>query len=163
MADRKRSSDSEQGLVVPDPSDLLKAWQDAIREVGGVAASLVSGSAGKAGELLEPMQKQAEQVQKVLERQLEFERELVSRAIAPARATLEMAEQATIAYRAQATAFRAAAASFGQLAELMEQQAEVVERVGGAVRDPLAALRAANEQLRGERSGEDEDEDEDED
>jgi ABC-type transporter Mla subunit MlaD len=109
------------------------------------------------------MQKQAEQVQKVLERQLEFERELVSRAIAPARATLEMAEQATIAYRAQATAFRAAAASFGQLAELMEQQAEVVERVGGAVRDPLAALRAANEQLRGERSGEDEDEDEDED
>jgi hypothetical protein len=140
---------------MPDPSDLLKAWQDAVREVGGVAASLVSGPAGKAGELLEPMQKQAETVQRVLERQLEFERDLVNRAIAPAKATLEMAEQATIAYRAQATAFRAAAASFGQLAELMEQQAQVVERVGGAVRDPLAALRAANAQLRGERSDDD--------
>src|SRR5947209_5817863 len=96
---------------MPDPTDLLKAWQDAVREVGGIAASLVSGPAGKAGELLEPMQRQAEQVQRVLERQLEFERELVTRAIAPARATLEMAEQATIAYRAQATAFRAAAGS----------------------------------------------------
>ncbi len=136
---------------MPDPADLLKAWQDAVREVGGVAASIVSGPAGKAGDLLEPMQKQAEQVQRVLERQLEFERDLVTRAIAPARATLEMAEQATIAYRAQAKAFRAAAASFGQVAELMEQQAEIVERVGTAVRDPLSALRAANEQLRGEQ------------
>jgi hypothetical protein len=136
---------------MPDPSDLLSAWQDAIREVGGVAASLVSGPAGKASELLEPMQRQAEQIQRVLERQLEFERDLVTRAIAPARATLEMAEQATIAYRAQATAFRAAAASFGQLAELMEQQAEIVENVGKAVRDPLSALRAANRQLRGDQ------------
>jgi ABC-type transporter Mla subunit MlaD len=140
---------------MPDPSDLLKAWQDAIREVGGVAASIVSGPAEKASELLEPMQRQAEQVQRVLERQLEFERDLVSRAIAPARATLEMAEQATIAYRAQATAFRAAAASFGQLAELMEQQAEIVERVGATVRDPLSALRAANMQLRGSGEGDD--------
>jgi ABC-type transporter Mla subunit MlaD len=148
---------------MPDPTDLLKAWQEAVREVGGVAASLVSGPASKAGELLEPMQRQAEQVQRVLERQLEFERELVSRAIAPARATLEMAEQATIAYRAQATAFRAAAASFGQLAELMEQQAEVVERVAGAVRDPLAALRAANEQLRGGEKNDDDNDDNDDD
>jgi ABC-type transporter Mla subunit MlaD len=136
---------------MPDPADLLKAWQDAVREVGGVAASIVSGPAGKASDLLEPMQRQAEQVQRVLERQLEFERDLVARAIAPARATLEMAEQATIAYRAQAKAFRAAAASFGQVAELMEQQAEIVERVGTAVRDPLSALRAANKQLRGEQ------------
>jgi hypothetical protein len=147
---------------MPDPTDLLKAWQDAIREVGGVAASLVSGPAAKAGELLEPMQKQAEMVQRVLERQLEFERDLVNRAIAPAKATLEMAEQATIAYRAQATAFRAAAASFGQLAELMEQQAEIVQRVGGAMKDPLSALRAANAQLRGSDADEaDTDEDED--
>ena len=131
------------------PSDLLKAWQDAIRDVGGAAASLASGPAGKAGDLLEPLQRQAEQLERVLERQLEFERELVGRAIAPARATLEMVEQATIAYRAQATAFRAAAASFGQLAELMEQQAEIVERAGAAIRDPLSALKSANEQLRG--------------
>jgi flagellar motor switch protein FliG len=144
---------------MPDPSDLLKAWQDAVKEVGGVAASVVSGSASKAGELLEPMQKQAEQVQRVLERQLEFERELVTRALGPARATLEMAEQATIAYRAQATAFRAAAASFGQLAELMEQQAEIVERVGSAVRDPLSALRAANAQLRDESDDDEDDND----
>jgi hypothetical protein len=142
---------------MPDPVDLLRAWQDAIREVGGAAASLVVGSAGKAGELIEPMQRQAEQIQRVLERQLEFERDLFMRAVAPARATLEMAEQAAVAYKAQATAFRAAAASFGQLAELMEQQAEIVEQVAVAVRDPLTALRAANTQLLGL---DDEDEDE---
>jgi hypothetical protein len=89
----------------------------------------------------------------VLERQLEFERDLVTRAIAPARATLGMAEQATIAYPAQATAFRAAAASFRQLAELMKQQAEMVEQLGTAVRDPLEALQSANAQLRGDADG----------
>jgi hypothetical protein len=144
---------------MPDPGDLFRAWQDAIREVGGAAASIVSGSAGKAGDLIEPMQHQAEQIQRVLERQLEFERDLFTRAIAPARATLEMAEQAAVAYKAQATAFRAAAASFGQLAELMEQQAEIVERVGAAVRDPLSALRAANTQLRGLGDADDEEDD----
>ena len=44
------------------PTDLLKAWQDAIGEVGGAAASLVSGPAGAAGELLSPLQEQAKQL-----------------------------------------------------------------------------------------------------
>jgi hypothetical protein len=135
---------------MPGPSDLLKAWHGAIREIGGVAVSLAFAPVGKAGELLEPMQRQA---QRVLERPLEFERDLVTRAIAPARATLEMAEQAAIAYRAQAGALRAAASSLGQLAELMEQQAELIEQMGTAVRDPLSVLRAANAQLWGGGDG----------
>jgi hypothetical protein len=45
----------------------------------------------------------------------------------------------------------------------MEQQAEVVERVAGAVRDPLAALRAANEQLRGGEKNDDDNDDNDDD
>ena len=39
---------------MPDPADLLKAWQHAIRDLGGIAASLASGPAGAAGDLVRP-------------------------------------------------------------------------------------------------------------
>ena len=78
-----------------DPADLLRAWQNAIRDVGGVPASLAAGSAGVAGDLLRPLQRQGELLQQVLQRQLEFERELVSRAVAPLRASLDLVDQAT--------------------------------------------------------------------
>jgi hypothetical protein len=133
-----------------DPADLLKAWQNAIRDVGGAAASIVSGSAGAAGDLLEPLQHQGELLEKVLQRQLEFERELVNRATAPARAALDFVEQSTVAFRAQAIAFREASDAFGQLATLMEQQAELVQRAGAAIRDPVAALRSAAADMRGD-------------
>ena len=55
-----------------DPADLLKAWQHAIRDLGGVAASLASGPAGAASDLVRPLQHQAELLQQVLQRQLEF-------------------------------------------------------------------------------------------
>ena len=58
-----------------DPAELLKAWQHAIRDLGGAAASLASGPAGAASDLVRPLQHQAELLQQVLQRQLEFERE----------------------------------------------------------------------------------------
>ena len=136
-----------------DPGDLLNAWQDAIREVGGAAGSLVSGSAGRAGDALKPLQRQAELLEQVLQRQLEFERELVDRASAPGRAVLELVEQASTALRAQAAAFRTASASFGQLAELMEAQAALVERASSTIRDPVAALQSAGNEVRGRGKG----------
>src|SRR5437764_14703492 len=119
-----------------DPSDLLSAWQDAIREVGGAAASLMTSPAGAAGGLIAALQRQAEQLERVLQRQLEFEREFVGRAIAPARAALELVEQTAGAFRAQATAFRAASSAFGQIADLIEPQAEIVERASSTVPEP---------------------------
>jgi hypothetical protein len=126
-----------------DPADVMSAWQDAIRQVGGVAASLASGPAGVVDGLLPPLQRQAQLLEQILQHQLEFERELASRAIAPARAALELVQQATGTFRAQATAYRSASAIFGQLADLMEQQAQVVEHAGAAIRVPVAALRSS--------------------
>lgn len=57
-----------------DPTDLLNAWQEAIHEIGGAAASAVSGPAGRAGDLLAPLQRQIELLQQMVQRQLEFER-----------------------------------------------------------------------------------------
>jgi prophage DNA circulation protein len=136
-----------------NPTDLLKAWQDAIGEIGGVAASLVSGPAETAGELLAPLQKQAEQLERVLQRQLEFERAILGNAVAPARAALEIFEQTTAALHAQAKAFHAAASSFEQVAELMEQEAALMEQAAKTLRDPVAALRSAGAAVRGDRSG----------
>lgn len=131
---------------MPEPADLLKAWQDAIREVGGTAASLATGPAGP---LLRPLQRQAELLERILQRQLEFERELVGRVTAPAQAVLELVDQATTAMRGQAAAFRAAATSFDQAADLLEQQADLIDLTRQAVADPVGALRAAGESLPG--------------
>jgi hypothetical protein len=125
-----------------DPADVLNAWQDAIRQVGGVAASLAARPAGVVDDLLPPLQHQAELLEQILQHQLVFERDLASRAIAPARAVLELVQQATGTFRAQATAYRSASAIFGQLADLMEQQAQIVERARAAIRTPVAALRS---------------------
>ena len=130
-----------------DPADLLKAWQNAIRDVGGAAASLASGPTGVASDLLRPMQHQAELLQQVLQRQLEFERELVGRAVAPLRAAHELVDQATETFRAQATSFRAASKTFGQLAGLMDQQADLLERAGATIRDPIAAFRSTGDEV----------------
>ena len=75
-----------------DPADLLKAWQHAIRDLGGAAASLASGPAGAASDLVRPLQHQAELLQQVLQRQLEFERELVGRAAAPLHAAQDLVD-----------------------------------------------------------------------
>jgi flagellar motor switch protein FliG len=128
---------------MPDPADLLKAWQDAVGEVGSAAASLLAGPAGVAGEVLGPLQSQAQLIERVLQSQLDFQRELLTQALAPARLALDIVDQVTEAYRAQATAFRSASASFTQLADLIEQQAELLERTSAAIRDPVAALRSA--------------------
>jgi hypothetical protein len=131
---------------VADPADLLKAWQRAIRDLGGVAASLASGPAGAASDLARPLQHQAELLQQVLQRQLEFERELLGRAAAPLHAAQDLVDQATGTFRAQAISFRAASITFGQLAGLMDQQADLLERAGSLMRDPLTAFRSAGDE-----------------
>jgi hypothetical protein len=133
-------------LRVADPADLLKAWQHAIRDLSGVAATLASRPAGAASELARPLQHQAELLQQVLQRQLDFERELLGRAVAPLHATQELVDQATGTFRAQATSFRAASKTFGQLAGLMDQQADLLERTASLMRDPLTAFRSAGDE-----------------
>ncbi len=130
-----------------DPADLLKAWQNAIRDVGGAAASLASAPAGVASDVLRSVEHQAELLEQVLQRQFDFERELLNRAVAPVHATLELVDQATGTLRAQATSFRAASTTFHQLAALMDQQADLLDRAGTTMRDPFNAFRSPGDQL----------------
>jgi hypothetical protein len=134
---------------MPDPVELLHAWEAAIREIGSAAGSLVVGSASAAGQFGAPLQRQAELLEQVLRR------ELVERLLAPAHTILDVADQTTSAMHAQATAFRAAATSLAQVADLLEQQAELLHRASGTIRDPIAALRSAGAALRDEQGGKD--------
>ena len=136
---------------MPDPADLLKAWQHAIRDLGGMAASLASGPAGAAGDLVRPLQHQAELLQQLLQRQLEAERELVGRGTAPLHAAQNLVDQATGTFRAQATSLRVASKTFGQLAGLMDQQADLLQRAGSLMRDPLTAFRSADDEAHAEK------------
>jgi hypothetical protein len=133
---------------MPEPVDVLSAWQTAIRELGGVTTKLVTAPVGLAGPLGDQLQQQAKLVETILERQLEFDRELVGRLVAPAAAVLELADQTTAALEAQTTAFRAVATSFAQIADVLEKQAELLGLARDSVRGPISALRAARDELR---------------
>jgi signal transduction histidine kinase len=137
-----------EGVTMPDPADLLRSWESAIRDIGGLAGSVVSTSAGLTGQLAAPLQKQAELLEQILSRQVAFEKEVLAMLTAPARTVLDLSAQTTEAMAAQARAFRAAALSLGQAADLLEQQAELLGTAIGTIRDPLAALRSAGDSLR---------------
>ncbi len=94
---------------------------------------------------MRPLQHQAELLQQVLQRQLEFERELVGRAAAPLHAAQDLVDRATGTFRAQATSFRAASTTFGELAGLMDQQADLLQRAGTLMHYPLTAFRSAGD------------------
>jgi hypothetical protein len=128
---------------MPDPRELLRACQDAIRDIAGTTASAASAPADAVGQVLGPLHRQAELLEQVVQRQLDLERELVDLALAPARGALDLLDQATAAMRAEAKAFRMASGSLGQAADLLEQQVELLEGAIGIVRDPVAALRSA--------------------
>jgi hypothetical protein len=52
---------------MPEPVDLLKAWEGAVREVAAFAGSTVQGGASQLGGAL---QRQAELLEEILRRQL---------------------------------------------------------------------------------------------
>jgi hypothetical protein len=133
---------------MPDPADLLRAWEAAVRELGGLAGSLVHGSAEMSSQLAGPLQRQTELLEQIMRRQLELERELIATLTTPARTVLDLSAQTAEAMAQQARAFRSASVAMGQAADLLERQAELFGAAIATVRDPLGAVRAAGESIR---------------
>jgi hypothetical protein len=108
-----------------DAKDLLNAWQDAVRGIRGAASPATDA------------------LESVLRRQLDFERQLVGRAMAPLGVVLDSLEGMAKAMRTQADAFEAAAAAFQQSAALLDTQAALLEKSIEALRDPAEFVRSA--------------------
>jgi hypothetical protein len=127
---------------IPDPADLLHAAEDALRQLRDFTAPVTEQSElGR--RVVEPLQRQAELLEQLVQRQAQFERDMLGRLTAPLSGALDLLEQSTAAMRAQARAFEAASTSFKQAAELLDLQASLLERAAESVRDPVGAVKAA--------------------
>jgi len=108
--------------------DLLRDWQSAMTSV-------------IPRQLLAPLQKQAELIQDVLERERRLQREVLGHAFAPFDAVFDLLEQSGATFRQQAEALEHAARALEETAVLMKAQAEIFERGVRALREPADLAR----------------------
>src|SRR5205085_1306458 len=100
---------------------------------------------------LAPLQRQAELLEEAMRRQVEFEKDLVGKVLAPVGVLLDLLDQTATAMRTQAQAFEAAAEAFNRSAGLLEVQASLLEDASRSMRDPARALRSAGGAVAGGR------------
>jgi hypothetical protein len=122
--------------------ELLREWQRLMDSLVASAAS-VAGRSELPGQLLEPMQRQLELVQEVIERERRLQRELTGRLVAPVDAVFDLLEESGTMLRRQAEALEAAGRALEETAGLMKRQAELFERTIGTLRQPAELAKAA--------------------
>lgn len=129
---------------MPDlsPRELLREWQKAMDSVVASATS-VGGATGIPRQLLEPMQRQLELVQQLIERQQRMQKELAGRLLAPADAIFDLLEQSGQMLRSQAEALETAGQALEETARLANVQADLFERTVAAMREPTELAKAA--------------------
>jgi hypothetical protein len=129
---------------VPELSgrELLREWQKLMDSVVASAAS-VAGRSELPRQLLEPMQRQLELVQEIIERERRLQAELTDRLAAPVDAAFDLLEESGATLRRQAEALEAAGRALEETAGLMKGQAELFERTIGTLRQPAELAKAA--------------------
>jgi hypothetical protein len=130
---------------MPDLSglELLNEWRKAVNALVSSAASGVANTAEIPRQLLDPMQRQVELIQEVIERERRLQRDVAGRLLAPVDAVFDMLEQTGAMLRQQAEALEAAGRALEQTAGLMKGQAELFERSMGVMREPVGLARVA--------------------
>jgi hypothetical protein len=121
--------------------ELLREWQRLMDSLVASAAS-VAGRSELPRQLLEPMQRQLELVQEVIERERRLQRELTGRLVAPVDAVFDLLEESGTMLRRQAEALEAAGRALEETAGLMKSQAELFERTIGTLRQPAEFAKA---------------------
>jgi len=122
--------------------ELLREWKKLMDSVVASAAS-VGGRADPPRQLVEPMQRQLELFQEVIERERRLQRELTGRLVAPVDAVFDLLEESGNMLRRQAEALEAAGRALEEAAGLMKRQAELLERTIGILRQPAELAKAA--------------------
>jgi hypothetical protein len=107
------------------------------------SAASVAGRAELPRQLLEPMQRQLELVEQLIERERRIQRELAGRLVAPVDAAFDLLEESGRMLRQQAQALEAAGRALEETAGLMKGQAELFERTIGTLREPAELAKSA--------------------
>jgi hypothetical protein len=129
---------------VPERSDrdLLREWRKLMDSVVASATS-VGSRAELPRQLVEPMQRQLELVQEVIDRERKLQKQLAGRVLAPVDAVFDLLAETGTVLRRQAEALEAAGSALEQTAALVKSQAELFERTVGALREPAEVARVA--------------------
>ena len=129
---------------VPDLSgrELLGEWRRLMDSVVASAAS-VGGRAEIPRQLLEPMQRQVQLLQEVIERERALQKQITGAVLAPVDAIFDLVEESGLVLRQQAEALEAAGRALEDTARLVQTQAELFERALGALREPTELAKAA--------------------
>jgi hypothetical protein len=129
---------------VPELSgrELLREWQKLMDSLVSSAAS-VAGRSELPRQLLDPMQRQLELVQEIIERERRLQTELTERLVAPIDAVFDLLEESGATLRRQAEALEAAGRALEETAGLMKSNAELFERTIGTMRQPAELAKAA--------------------
>jgi hypothetical protein len=136
----RRSSCEDSGVPDLGGLDLLGEWR---KVMNSLLTSATGGRADLPRALLEPMQRQLELVQEVLERERALQRQLTSRLLAPADALFNLLEESGSMLRRQAEALESAGLALSETAGLMKSQAELFERTIGVLREPTELVKVA--------------------
>ena len=123
-------------------SELLREWRKVMDSMVSAAAS-VGSRAEIPRQLLEPMQRQLELVQDVIERERRVQKQLAGLVLGPVDTVFQLLEETGTMLRSQAQELEAAGRALEHTAGLMKTQAELFERSIGALREPVDLARAA--------------------
>lgn len=122
---------------MPDLSgtELVREWRRVMDSLIGSLAS-VGGRAELPRQLVEPMQRQLELVQEVIEREQQLQRQMAGYLFGPFDAAFDMLEQSGAMLRRQAEALEAAGRALEETAATVKSQAEIFERTVRVLREP---------------------------
>ncbi len=136
---QRDSPDSrERGSARLSPRGLFDATAGKRRLIDSTLASAASvlGAAELPRRLLEPLQRQREVVQEVLERERGLQKQLMGRVLAPVDAGFDLLEENGRLLREQAQALETSGRALQETAGLVKRQAELFDRLISAVREP---------------------------
>jgi hypothetical protein len=123
-------------------SDLVREWQKRMESLVSSAAS-AAGHAELPRQLVEPMQRQLELLEQVVERERQLQREVAGRLVAPFDAVFDLLEGSAVTLGKQADALEAAGQALQETARLVKSQAALFERTVGLMREPTELAKAA--------------------
>jgi hypothetical protein len=102
-------------------------------------------------QLLDPIQRQLELLQQVVERERQLQRDVAGRLAAPFDALFDLLEESAVTLGKQADALEAAGRALQETAGLVKAQADLFERTVGVLREPTELAKAAAGLERGKK------------